>query len=165
MRKTFLFIFGVLSVVVTVYAQPAQEPALATSATVMSASYHMGLLQLDKDTQMFPKAFLASVNGKAARTEINRDSPANKMGVGAMNAATAWTEIPKQMGETSAKHNPLIGATVGLGEGIVKGMIRGASGVADIATFGLPPYDKPLMQPAYEVKQPEKGFKVNVLSW
>jgi putative exosortase-associated protein (TIGR04073 family) len=87
------------------------------------------------------------------------------MGAGAMNAATAWTEIPKQMGEASAKHNPLVGATVGLGEGVVKGMVRGASGVVDMATFGLPPYDKPLMQPAYEVKKPEEGFKVNLLNW
>ena len=165
MGKVTLLVFAVVSIVATVYAQPAQEPALSSSAVVLPASYHMGMLQSDKDSLIFPSAFLKNVNGAKNTPPKEQNTPVNKIGVGAMNAATSWTEVPKQMGEVSAKYNPLLGATVGLGEGLVKGLARGASGIVDMATFSLPPYNKPLMQPAYQVAKPDDGFKVNLLDW
>ena len=159
MGKIALLVFVVVSIAVTVYAQPAQEPALSSSAVVLPASYHMGMLQPDKDSQIFPSAFLKSINGEKTRPAQAENTPVNKIGVGAMNAATSWTEVPKEIGELSAKTNPLVGATVGFGAGLVKGLARGAAGVVDMATFGVPPYDKPLMQPAYQqAKSPTKAL-------
>ncbi len=166
MKKVLFFTCVIVSLAVNLYSQPAQDPVISPSTIIAPSSYHLGLLQPDKNTQMLPTVFLASVNTKTIATaDMASNSPANKIGLGALNAATSWAEIPKQINAVSQKHNPLVGATVGLGEGIVTGLVRGASGVVDMATFTLPPYDKPLIEPAYQVKKPDQGFKVSLLSW
>jgi putative exosortase-associated protein (TIGR04073 family) len=87
------------------------------------------------------------------------------MGVGIINASTSWADIPGKVAEVSERDNIFLGVTLGFGEGIVSGVARGASGVADVATFGLAPYDKPLMEPEYKVDNPNEGFKVDLLKW
>jgi len=93
------------------------------------------------------------------------DTPVEKMGVGIINTTTSWADIPGKVAEVSERDNIFLGITLGLGEGIVSGVARGASGVADVATFGLAPYDKPLMEPQYKVNNPNEGFKVDLLKW
>lgn len=93
------------------------------------------------------------------------DTPVGKMGVGIINTTTSWADIPGKVAEVSERDNIFLGVTLGLGEGIVSGIARGASGVADVATFGLTPYDKPLMEPQYKVENPNEGFKIDLLKW
>jgi putative exosortase-associated protein (TIGR04073 family) len=93
------------------------------------------------------------------------NTPVEKMGVGIINASTSWADIPGKVAEVSERDNIFLGVTLGFGEGIVSGVARGASGVADVATFGLAPYDKPLMEPEYKVDNPNEGFKVDLLKW
>jgi len=93
------------------------------------------------------------------------DTPVEKMGVGIINTTTSWADIPQKVAEVSERDNIFLGVTLGLGEGIISGLARGASGVADVATFGLAPYDKPLMEPQYKVENPNEGFKIDLVKW
>lgn len=117
-----------------------------------------------------PSSFIRFVNSPnaplAAPSEgYYNDFPTNKMGLGVINATTSWTDIPIEIAETSAKDNLLSGITFGFVKGLASGFTRGAAGVVDVATFGLPPYQRPLMEPEYEIKRPEEGFKIDILRW
>jgi len=92
-------------------------------------------------------------------------TPVEKMGAGVTNMATSWADVPAKITEVSERDNIFLGVTLGFGEGIVSGIARGVSGAADTATFGVPPYDKPLMKPEYKVDNPNQGFKVDIMKW
>lgn len=108
-------------------------------------------------------AFLDSVNfDSEGRGEVF----SNKLGNGVINLATCWTDVPRRMNEVSEERSVLEGYTIGFGEGILLGILRGAAGTYDTATCVLPPYDEPLMQPKYSVNQPSKdGLKITLLNW
>jgi putative exosortase-associated protein (TIGR04073 family) len=98
-------------------------------------------------------------------SESYTNTPVEKMGVGIINTTTSWADIPGKIAEVSERDNIFLGVTLGFGEGLVSGVARGASGVADVATFGLAPYDKPLMEPQYKVANPNEGFKIDLMRW
>lgn len=101
-----------------------------------------------------------------SEAETDQDTFGYKMGQGVLNIATAWTDIPQQIQETSKESNIFVGATVGLIKGIFTGLYRGVTGAVDVATFGVPPYDDAKAEPRYTVKDPEKdGYKVNLFNW
>lgn len=107
--------------------------------------------------------FLQAVNSDG---EGRGDVFTNKLGDGVLNVATCWTDAPKQADKVTQDKGALEGYTVGLGEGVVKGIVRVVAGAYDTATFMLPPYDEPMMKPEYSVNQPNKeGLKVALLSW
>lgn len=93
------------------------------------------------------------------------NTPVEKMGVGIINTTTSWADVPQKVAEVSERDNIFLGVTLGLGEGIVTGVARGASGIADVATFGLAPYDKPSIEPVYKVENPNEGFKIDLFKW
>jgi putative exosortase-associated protein (TIGR04073 family) len=160
MRKTLVFVIGlsvILLLTANVYAQSEAVSPLTNLGTYQVRSLHP-----EKDTSMFTSDYLKSVNEENAADE---DSPANKMGVGMINAATSWTDVPRQVAEVSEKDNALAGWTLGFGEGVLSGIARGVSGAFDMATCGLPPYNKPLMEPEYKVRQPDQGFKIDLFRW
>lgn len=110
----------------------------------------------------------SAVNQPAAASDAQEsyvDTPVEKMGVGIINTTTSWADIPQKIAEVSERDNIFLGVTLGLGEGIVSGVARGASGVADVATFGVGPYDKPMMQPEYKVNNPNQNFQIDLLKW
>ncbi|MFA5096237.1 MAG: exosortase system-associated protein, TIGR04073 family [Candidatus Omnitrophota bacterium] len=110
-----------------------------------------------------PSAFLDTVNKDA---QIYNDCPIRKAGDGAMNALSSWTDIPTEVAYQTQDSNILLGLTVGLGRGIVFGVARGTAGLVDVGTSPFPPYDKPLMEPEYTVKNPDQdGFKIALLEW
>lgn len=88
-----------------------------------------------------------------------------KGSIGIINSVTFWTDLPKEIGATAEADNLLAGLTFGLGRGLIVSAARGMSGVYDMATFGIPPYNKPAMKPAYTVKKPENGLKIKLLEW
>ena len=73
----------------------------------------------------------------------------DKLGRGLMNGATGFCEYPKQIVETSKEHNVGVGLTWGQLKGIGMGVARHGLGAYDVATFYLPPYDKPVLEPEY----------------
>jgi putative exosortase-associated protein (TIGR04073 family) len=160
MRKTLVFVLGlsvILLLVANVYAQTEPVTPLTNLGIYQARSLHP-----EQDSSMFTSAYLKSINEETTTYE---DSPANKVGVGMINAATSWTDVPRQIAEVSEKDNVLAGWTLGFGEGVVSGIARGVSGAFDMVTCGLPPYDKPLMEPEYKVRQPNQGFKIDLFRW
>ena len=155
--KMAIVVVGVLVLIWSnVYAQTQVAPAPISNRFDVYKVTLRGTDQMTND-------FLKTVNYSE---ETYQDTFVGKMGEGAINAATSWTDVPGQMAQVSEEHNILLGCTLGLGEGLVSGIIRGVSGAYDIATCGLPPYDEPTVKPKYKVNDPQKeGFKVKLLSW
>lgn len=75
-------------------------------------------------------------------TAITADAdPIDKLGRGTVNALTGLLEVPKTIYQDSVDVNPLFGATFGLLHGAAAALFRTGSGVVDIVTFPLAPYD------------------------
>ena len=73
----------------------------------------------------------------------------DKLGRGLINSATGWCEYPRQIVETSWEHNVAVGGTWGQSQGVAIGVQRTGLGVYDTATFYLPPYDRPVLEPEH----------------
>lgn len=134
-----------------IYAQPMEAPA------GMNLYYAMPSRAEAK--------FLDTINGPKIKAAKAQDTGLNKMGEGVINATTFWMDVPNEVIETSEKDNIIVAGTYGFGKGLVKGLARGAAGVADTATLGLLPSDEPLMEPEYKVNNVNEGFKVNLMQW
>lgn len=94
------------------------------------------------------------------------DSPVSKAGDGALNAVSAWVDVPEAITDESVESNIFFGFTVGLGKGVISGITREAAGLVDVTTCAFPPYDKPLMEPEYTADRPNvDGLKIKILSW
>jgi len=155
--KAILSLTLILLLTANVYAQTEPISPLTNLGT-----YQVRSLRMEEDTTMFNSPYLEAINADAVTYQ---DSPANKMGMGFINAATSWTDLPREVSRVSDEDNALAGWTWGFGTGLVSGIARGVSGAFDVATFGLPPYDEPLMEPEYKVQNPDEGFKINLMRW
>jgi putative exosortase-associated protein (TIGR04073 family) len=80
-----------------------------------------------------------------------------KMERGVKNVALGWTEIPKQIVDTSKQSNVIAGVTVGLVKGVLQAFARTASGAVDVATFPVGAYDRPAIKPS--MLEEEAGTK------
>ncbi|MCM8782564.1 MAG: exosortase system-associated protein, TIGR04073 family [Candidatus Omnitrophica bacterium] len=81
-------------------------------------------------------AFAAS---EGATTKLER---------GAKNLAWGWTEIPKNIVETSKQDGAIVGVTVGTVKGMLQAFARTVSGAVDTVTFPAGPHDKPVLKPS-----------------
>ncbi|MDD5730945.1 MAG: exosortase system-associated protein, TIGR04073 family [Candidatus Omnitrophica bacterium] len=86
-------------------------------------------------------------------------SPVNKLGRGAANMLTFWAELPAEIFRVSRERNPFIGSTLGFVQGACTSFLRAMTAVFDTATFVIPPYDKPLMEPEYAIDDAAKQYK------
>jgi len=77
----------------------------------------------------------------------NATEVSDKFTRGALNTTTGWTELPLQIFQQSSEH-PYLGTTYGFMEGLSRGLQRTLYGAWDSVTFLIPPYDKPVMEPA-----------------
>jgi putative exosortase-associated protein (TIGR04073 family) len=77
--------------------------------------------------------------GKRAGTKLER---------GVKNVALGWTEIPKNIVDTSKKQNFVVGLTIGTIKGVLNAFARTVSGAADVATFPSGTYDRPSIKPS-----------------
>ena len=75
------------------------------------------------------------------------DNALTKLTRGVVNTATGVLEIPLQTMDNDIKGNALVSATGGFASGVASAVTRTVSGIWDIVTFVLPPYDKPLVKP------------------
>lgn len=73
----------------------------------------------------------------------------DKLGRGLVNTASGWLEVPNQLVLTSQEYNPFAGVTYGTGKGVGVGIYRTGTGVFDIATFVIPPYDAAYIHPNF----------------
>jgi len=155
MKKFVAVVIMILSLASQGYPQGGENPA--TSAISLS--------------EVNPYRITATGSAQPAMQSINvqppayQGTPVEKMGAGVTNMAMSWADVPAKIAEVSERDNLFLGVTLGFGEGIVSGIARGVSGAADTATFGMPPYDKPLMAPQYKVDNPNEGFKVDIMKW
>ena len=83
----------------------------------------------------------------------------NKLGRGAINTLTCLGEVPASIYEVSAEKGEFLGCTLGLGRGILNTVVRGVTGIFDIVTFIIPPYNKPLMKPEYAFQSFDQSFQ------
>lgn len=74
------------------------------------------------------------------------DSAAQKFTRGAINTTTGWTELPLEVAHQTSE-DPYRGLTYGFIDGISEGTQRTLYGAWDWATFVIPPYNKPKMEP------------------
>jgi len=86
-------------------------------------------------------------------------TPLNKLGRGIINTLTCLVEIPAQAYEVSEEKDPLVGCTLGVAEGFFTALCRGMTGLFDVVTFIIPPYNKPLMKPEYAVESAIEKFQ------
>ena len=106
------------------------------------------------------EAYIGNADYAVSDTKINyEDSALNKLGRGVTNTATCWAEIPAAVCKVSKEKDPFLGATVGVVQGTVTTLVRGATGIIDALTCLIPPYDKPMMQPEYALKNADDKFK------
>ena len=66
------------------------------------------------------------------------EEPAQKLSEGVKESATAWTEVPKEMADTTQEKNVIEGVTVGTIKGAGKAVVGTTKGVIDAATFYIP---------------------------
>lgn len=72
----------------------------------------------------------------------------DKLQRGAINTTTGWLELANQpVLEVKNSDQPLVGAFVGFGKGILAGLQRTGYGLADSLSFPLGPHDRPVMEP------------------
>jgi putative exosortase-associated protein (TIGR04073 family) len=92
--------------------------------------------------------------------DINyQNTPVNKFGRGVVNTATCWAEIPGEFFRVSNQSDPSIGLTLGVMQGTINAILRGAVGIFDTLTFFIPPYNKPEMKPEYALQSADKSFR------
>jgi putative exosortase-associated protein (TIGR04073 family) len=165
MRKILIVTWAVLAVLslgVNSYGQVGEGPLLSGNLFGnQDTTSRVSPLYLDQGVSQ-NQVFLDRVNSSSA---VYADTAVDKMGTGVINTTTAWVEIPKYVSDVSNKENLFAGMTIGLGKGLAYGIRQGASGLVDLATFGIPPYDEPLMQPQYKVENPNQDYKVKILAW
>jgi len=66
------------------------------------------------------------------------EGPGEKLAGGIEKTATGWTEVPKEMAETTEETNVVEGVTVGTVKGTGKAVVETAEGVVESATFFIP---------------------------
>ncbi|MFH1867474.1 MAG: exosortase system-associated protein, TIGR04073 family [Candidatus Omnitrophota bacterium] len=66
------------------------------------------------------------------------ENAGEKLADGVKDTATGWTEVPKEMVETSEETNVVEGVTVGTIKGAGKAVVKTAKGVVKAATFIVP---------------------------
>jgi len=95
--------------------------------------------------------FCVAEGREAMPAEQHDANPGTKLANGLGNVLTGWMEIPRQMSAVTQEQNAFVGCTYGLAKGLVFGTGRTAAGVIDTGTFVIPPYDKPIVEPDYNV--------------
>lgn len=94
------------------------------------------------------------------RTMSLEETPVNKFLRGGVNSLTFIAELPASIWDTIKNKGIAQGCTLGLAEGIVTSLARLGTGLFDVITFVIPPYDKPILTPEYAIQ----SFKDKVVT-
>ena len=158
MKKALITVIAatIVLMVGNLYAQPVAESGITPVQTTYTLKDYLATSKQDSD------AFLRSVN---IEDTYYNNSPMTKVGAGVNNTATCYMDVPLEVAKVSEEQNAFTGWTAGLVGGIGKGLVRGASGIAEIVTSPLPPYDKPMIKTDYQTEDPNKEYQVKLLQW
>ncbi len=86
------------------------------------------------------------VNSEAAKACSTSSAGAvEKAERGLTNVLLGWTEIPGKVIALTKKTNPIQGLVFGVFQGTCNAFVRTVSGVADVVTFPIGRYDKPVI--------------------
>lgn len=77
------------------------------------------------------------------------EEPGEKLAGGVETAATSWTEVPREMADTTEEKNAVEGVTVGAIKGAGKAVVDTTRGVVDAATFYVPDEEKKQKKSSY----------------
>jgi len=77
------------------------------------------------------------------------NTPLNKLSRGLGNTLTCYFELPASIFRTGVERGPFLAWIIGPVNGLFTTLVRFGTGVFDTATFLIPPYGKPLMNPEY----------------
>lgn len=161
MKRTLVLILTVLALFYSemdLYAQAGQDALMGLTPNTIF------LPRSEQPQAPDTTAFLERVN--SPEDVYYNGSAVTKGSEGLLNVTTFWAEVPQEIYDTTADSNILNGLTFGFARGLIYGFGRGAAGVIDTTTCVLPPYDDPIVQPQYTVKNPQKdGFKVALFEW
>ena len=87
-------------------------------------------------------------SGTCAFAVEGETGPWGKLERGAINTTTGWMELGVQpYQEIKGSDQPVVGAFVGFGKGILAGLQRTGYGLSDAVSFPLEPHDRPVMEP------------------
>jgi putative exosortase-associated protein (TIGR04073 family) len=78
-------------------------------------------------------------------------TPVNKLIRGLVNSLTFLVEIPASICDVTKRKGGLAGATLGVADGFFTSFMRLGTGLFDVVTCPIPPYDKPLLKPEYAI--------------
>ena len=78
---------------------------------------------------------------------VEAEGPTGKMIRGLTNIFTGWMEVPRNVDELTKKNDIVVGMFAGTAKGLLFTVARMIAGAVDTATFFVPPYRKPIMEP------------------
>jgi|GEM_PF-618282 len=131
------------------YAYCLDTQANAVDATQPAATAAPASAQTSGKKESLDTAKMSTTYGK---------TPFNKLTRGVFNMSTFYFEVPAAaMRVSKEKDNAFIGCTIGTAQGFFACMARALTAVFDTATFLIPPYNKPIMQPEYSVQSLEEA--------
>ncbi|MFA4888083.1 MAG: exosortase system-associated protein, TIGR04073 family [Candidatus Omnitrophota bacterium] len=87
-----------------------------------------------------------------------KKTPLNKLQRGLGNLGTCYFEIPASMFNVAAEEGDFLGFFLGSVQGLFTTLFRALDGVFDTATFFVPPYNKPIMQPEYAYQSLKQAY-------
>jgi len=83
-------------------------------------------------------AFVTSLAAPALAKEEYIEETGEKLAEGVEETATGWTEVPKEIAETTEESNVVEGVTVGTVKGAGEAVVATTQGVVKAATFMVP---------------------------
>ena len=95
------------------------------------------------------------------RTVTLSDTPVNKLLRGVVNTFTCLLEVPASFADITRKKGLFAGFALGLADGVATSLLRLGTGLFDVVTFLIPPYNKPLLKPEYATE----SFKEKTNLW
>jgi putative exosortase-associated protein (TIGR04073 family) len=92
-------------------------------------------------------------------------TPVNKLIRGLVNSLTFLVEIPASIFDVTKRKGGLAGATLGVADGFFTSFMRLGTGLFDLVTFPIPPYDKPLLKPEYAIDSAVDKMSSDSVDW
>ncbi len=86
-------------------------------------------------------------------------TPLNKLARGMINTATCWAEIPAEVSKVAKEKDAVLGSTLGVVQGAFSMFLRGVTGIVEVLTCVVPPYNKALLKPDYALMRADEKIQ------
>jgi len=92
-------------------------------------------------------------------------TPINKFFRGFVNTLTFLVELPASICDVTKRKGAVSGCTLGVADGIATSFVRLGTGLFDLVTFLIPPYNKPLLKPEYAIDSASDKMSSTAVDW